>query len=100
MPVTQVESRGLRLPILQGVLPIKGWQVPAGFIAGFTLAVPEVMGLVLAVYTRCVKGPGPGRGAPLIHCCQHLFPETFEQSTIICTRCTTDLSPNRAGVYP
>jgi hypothetical protein len=27
-------SRGFRLPILQGVLPIKGWQVPAELIAG------------------------------------------------------------------
>ena len=47
--------RGFRLPILQGVLPIKGSQVPAALIAGLTLAalaVPEVMGLVLAVYTR------------------------------------------------
>jgi hypothetical protein len=38
MPV----SRGFCLPILQGVLPIKGWQVPAEFIAGYVTRVSVV----------------------------------------------------------
>jgi SulP family sulfate permease len=55
MPVTQTESRGFRLPILQGVLPIKGSQLPAEVIAGLTLAalaIPEVMG-----YTKIAGMP-------------------------------------------
>ena len=41
------KSEGFRLPILQGVLPIKGTQVPAEILASITLAViaiPKVMG--------------------------------------------------------
>ena len=48
-------ARGFRLPILQGVLPIKGAQIPGEIIAGLTLAalaVPEVMG-----YTRIAGMP-------------------------------------------
>ena len=37
--------RGFRLPILQGVLPIKGSQVPAALIAGLTLAALAVPAL-------------------------------------------------------
>ena len=35
-------SRGFRLPILQDVLPIKGWQVPAALIAGYVTRVSVV----------------------------------------------------------
>ena len=41
------KSGSFRLPILQGVLPIKGSQIPTELIAGLTLAalaIPEVMG--------------------------------------------------------
>ena len=41
------KSDSLRLPILQGMLPLKAAQIPAEIIAGITLAalaVPEVMG--------------------------------------------------------
>ena len=46
---------GFRLPILQGVLPVKGSQIPTELIAGLTLAalaVPEVMG-----YTKIAGMP-------------------------------------------
>ena len=49
------ETRGLRWPILQGVLPISGSRIPAEVIAGITLAalaVPEVMG-----YTKIAGMP-------------------------------------------
>ena len=42
-----MSSRGLRLPLLQGVLPIASAQVPLDMVAGVTLAalaIPEVMG--------------------------------------------------------
>jgi SulP family sulfate permease len=48
-------STGLRLPVLQGALPIKAAQIPLEIIAGITLAalaVPEVMG-----YTRISGTP-------------------------------------------
>ena len=40
------QSWGLRVPILQGVLPVKATQIPAEVIAGLTLtalAIPEVI---------------------------------------------------------
>jgi hypothetical protein len=40
------------IPFLEGVLPIKGSQVPADVIAGLTLTSPEVMG-----YTRIAGMP-------------------------------------------
>jgi sulfate permease, SulP family len=49
------DARGLRLPVLQGVLPVDGSQFPAEIIAGITLAalaVPEVMG-----YTKIAGMP-------------------------------------------
>ena len=52
-------SRGFRLPILQGVLPVSGAQVPAEIIAGITLAalaVPEVMGYTKISGTPVITG--------------------------------------------
>ncbi len=49
------DTRGLRFPILQGVLPVKRSQIPAEIIAGVTLAtlaIPEVMG-----YTKIAGMP-------------------------------------------
>jgi MFS superfamily sulfate permease-like transporter len=48
-----------RLPILQGVLPIKASQVPAELIAGLTLAalaIPEVMGYTKIAGTPVIYG--------------------------------------------
>jgi len=48
-----------RLPILQGILPIKSSQVPAEIIAGLTLAalaVPEVMGYTKISGTPVITG--------------------------------------------
>src|SRR5262249_12128194 len=52
-------SRGLRLPILQGVLPVKAEQIPAEVIAGLTLAalaIPEVMGYTKISGTPVITG--------------------------------------------
>lgn len=49
------DTRGLRFPVLQGVLPFKRSQLPAEIIAGVTLAtlaIPEVMG-----YTKIAGMP-------------------------------------------
>jgi high affinity sulfate transporter 1 len=48
-------ARGSRFPILQGVLPVKGAQIPGEILAGLTLAalaIPEVMG-----YTKIAGMP-------------------------------------------
>ncbi len=53
------KSEGFRFPILQGVLPIQGSQVPAEVIAGITLAalaVPEVMGYTKISGTPVITG--------------------------------------------
>jgi sulfate permease, SulP family len=53
------KSTGFRLPILQGVLPIKGAQIPAELIAGLTLAalaIPEVMGYTKIAGTPVITG--------------------------------------------
>ena len=53
--MNESKSGGLGLPMFQGVLPIKGSQVPAEIIAGLTLAalaIPEVMG-----YTKIAGMP-------------------------------------------
>ena len=55
MPVEDADTRRLRLPILEGVLPVRASQVPGEIIAGLTLAalaIPEVMG-----YTRIAGTP-------------------------------------------
>jgi len=59
MATTNTKSEGFRLPILQGVLPIKGSQVPAELIAGLTLAalaIPEVMGYTKIAGTPVIFG--------------------------------------------
>ena len=59
MKATNNKSEGFRLPILQGVLPIKGAQVPAEIIAGITLAalaVPAVMGYTKIAGTPVITG--------------------------------------------
>ena len=53
------KTGGFRLPILQGVLPIKGSQIPAELIAGLTLAalaIPEVMGYTKIAGTPVIFG--------------------------------------------
>jgi high affinity sulfate transporter 1 len=53
------ETAGFRFPILQGLLPIKGAQIPAEIIAGITLAalaVPEVMGYTKISGTPVITG--------------------------------------------
>jgi len=53
------KSEGIRLPILQGVLPIKAAQIPAEIIAGITLAalaIPEVMGYTKISGTPVITG--------------------------------------------
>lgn len=52
-------SAGFRLPILQGVLPVRVGQIPAEIIAGITLAslaVPEVMGYTKISGTPVITG--------------------------------------------
>jgi len=59
MTTAKSEAGGFRFPILQGVLPIKGSQLPAEFIAGITLAalaVPEVMGYTKISGTPVITG--------------------------------------------
>src|SRR5208337_1556526 len=49
----------MRLHVLQGILPIKGSQVPADIIAGLTLAalaIPEVMGYTKIAGTPVITG--------------------------------------------
>ena len=53
------KSVGFRLPLFQGLLPIKGSQVPAEIIAGITLAalaIPEVMGYTKIAGTPVITG--------------------------------------------
>ena len=53
------QSGGFRLPILQGLLPVKGSQIPTELIAGLTLAalaVPEVMGYTKIAGTPVITG--------------------------------------------
>ena len=53
------KSKGFRLSILQGVLPIKAAQIPAEIIAGITLAalaIPEVMGYTKIAGTPLITG--------------------------------------------
>jgi len=59
MTAANHKSEGFRLPILQGVLPIKGSQIPAELIAGLTLAalaIPEVMGYTKIAGTPVIFG--------------------------------------------
>ncbi len=59
MPTANNQSEGFGFPILQGVLPIQGSQVPAEVIAGITLAalaIPEVMGYTKIAGTPVITG--------------------------------------------
>jgi high affinity sulfate transporter 1 len=59
MTAANNKSEGFRLPILQGVLPIKGSQIPTELIAGITLAalaIPEVMGYTKIAGTPVIYG--------------------------------------------
>lgn len=57
-PVT-TNGRGLRWPVLQGLLPLDPARIPADLIAGLTLAalaIPEVMGYTKIAGTPVVTG--------------------------------------------
>jgi high affinity sulfate transporter 1 len=59
MNTEDTKFRGLRLPILQGVLPVKAEQIPAEVISGITLAalaIPEVMGYTKISGTPVITG--------------------------------------------
>ena len=59
MPETNDKAKGFRLPVMEGLLPIKGSQVPAEIIAGITLAalaIPEVMGYTQISGTPVITG--------------------------------------------
>ena len=59
MNAVNKNSGGFRLPILQGVLPIKASQIPLELIAGLTLAalaIPEVMGYTKIAGTPVITG--------------------------------------------
>ena len=59
MTTANNKSGGFRLPILQGVLPIKSAQIPTELIAGLTLAalaIPEVMGYTKIAGTPVIFG--------------------------------------------
>src|SRR5215470_8089902 len=59
MNTEDTKFRALRLPILQGVLPVKAAQIPAEVIAGVTLAalaIPEVMGYTKISGTPVITG--------------------------------------------
>jgi len=56
---TDNKSRGYRFPVMQGLLPIKGSQVPLEIVAGLTLAalaIPEVMGYTKISGTPVITG--------------------------------------------
>ena len=53
------KTRGLGVPVMEGLLPIKGSQIPAEVIAGITLAalaIPEVMGYTKISGTPVITG--------------------------------------------
>ncbi len=54
-----MEAQGMRLPVFQGILPIKGSQVLKDIIAGLTLAalaIPQVMGYTKIAGTPVITG--------------------------------------------
>ncbi len=54
-----MDAQGIRLPVLQGILPIKGDQALTDIIAGITLAalaIPEVMGYTKIAGTPVITG--------------------------------------------
>ena len=59
MATAKTAAKGFRFPIFQGLLPIKGSQVPTEVIAGITLAalaIPEVMGYTKISGTPVITG--------------------------------------------
>ena len=59
MTKTKTEAKGFRIPLFEGLLPIKGSQVPTEVIAGITLAalaIPEVMGYTKIAGTPVITG--------------------------------------------
>ena len=59
MKAVNNNTGGFRLPVLQGVLPIKASQIPLELIAGLTLAalaIPEVMGYTKIAGTPVITG--------------------------------------------
>jgi len=53
------KNEGFRFPLLQGMLPFNGFQVPADIVAGITLAalaIPEVMGYTKISGTPVITG--------------------------------------------
>ena len=53
------KTRGFGLQVMEGLLPIKGAQIPAAVIAGITLAalaIPEVMGYTKIAGTPVITG--------------------------------------------
>ena len=59
MSAADKKSAGFRLPIFQGLFPIKIGQIPAELIAGITLAalaIPEVMGYTKIAGTPVITG--------------------------------------------
>ena len=56
---SKTEARGVRFPILQGILPVDRSMVPADILAGLTLAalaIPEVMGYTKISGTPVITG--------------------------------------------
>ena len=59
MTTAKTEAGGFHFPLFQGLLPIKGSQVPNEIIAGITLAalaIPEVMGYTKIAGTPVITG--------------------------------------------
>lgn len=59
MAITKSLSQGLRLPFLQGILPLDRGQVPADIMAGITLAalnIPQAMGYTKIAGTPVITG--------------------------------------------
>ena len=59
MAMTNEKSAGFRIPVLEGILPIKASQIPLELIAGLTLAalaIPEVMGYTKISGTPVITG--------------------------------------------
>ena len=59
MTKAKTDSQGMRVPFFQGLLPIKGAQVPADVLAGFTLAavsIPQMMAYTKIAGTPVITG--------------------------------------------
>ncbi len=59
MTEANTKKISMRVPVFQGILPIKGSQVPTDIIAGITLAalaIPEVMGYTKIAGTPVITG--------------------------------------------